>query len=162
MRCLVPACTFTITVDCVDNSKLLKPISRWIISPQSKHHRGKMTIKGCSYLSMWIMWETRLCFMVDHPGQQSTGIVSLLGLRNRMRETMGHFSSKPLTTKYRQSTQETRKEPKAPLFPSSSASIPMTTDCLFNLGWLLLRIHSFTQKLAVSQLQTSATSPFLI
>lgn len=66
---------------------------------------------------MWIKQELFLLFMVTHPGRASRGIVSLLRLRSRMRETMGHFSSKPLTTKYRQDTQETSILPKTPLFP---------------------------------------------
>lgn len=54
-----------------------------------------------------------------------------------MRETMGHFSSKPLTTKYRQDTQETSFLPKAPLFSLPSASTAMITDCLFILSWII-------------------------
>lgn len=109
----------------------VKPTAAYYEQHNPQHHSEKKDNEGSTYLSMRIKQELILFFMVGHPGRASRGIVSLLRLRSRMRETMGHFSSKPLTTKYRQDTQETSILPKAPLFPSPSASMAMTTDCLF-------------------------------
>lgn len=53
---------------------------------------------GRAYLSMWMKRELILC-LVGRLGEQrrraSRGIVSLLRLTSRMRNTMGHFSSNP-------------------------------------------------------------------
>lgn len=73
-------------------------------------------MRNRTYLSMWVSRSLFYALWQVIPGRESRGIVSLLRLRSRKRETMVHFSSKPLTTKYRPDTQETSILPKAPLF----------------------------------------------
>lgn len=133
--------------------KSKNPIISWEPSASSTAPQwNKKTMESCTYLSMWMKQELFLCFMVGHPGRASRGIVSLLRLRSRMSETMGHFSSKPLTTKYRQDTQETSILPKAPLFalPRLPAFPWPLTVYLFKSGWILLPAHSFSQNWTVT------------
>lgn len=69
--------------------------------------------------------------MVGHPGRAFRGIVSLLRLRSRMRETMGHFSSNPSPPSTGRALRRLASSQRPHCFPTLSACFSMTTDGLF-------------------------------
>lgn len=95
---------------------------------------GKYNKEGCTYLSMWKeKWPLfMLCGWVFLLTSKRN--IWMHWLSCRMRTTMGYFSSKPLSTKYRQTSQKTSLPPKDPLFCSLSGNMTMT-DKLFIYWW---------------------------
>jgi len=84
--------------------------------------RGKNgTMKSCTYLSMWLNQGTlsELYGRASRAGIQRHCFTAPAQLQDD--RDNGSFFLKPLTTKYRQHTQETTTLPKAPLFHSLSS-----------------------------------------